>query len=134
MCSRDQTQHRKRTATIFVAAAIITLISLIANAADFPNVIGTWMISNKGRSVTTPYQQAQDASSVVKIVRQDGESFSGTVVDLKGKTERIVGAFRRDGRTFIYSSAKTAGMGKVQGNEMEICRTDAGCALLIRSK
>jgi hypothetical protein len=134
MCSRDQTQHRKRTATIFVAAAIITLISPIANAADFPNVIGTWMISNKGRSVTTPYQQAQDASSVVKIVRQDGEPFSGTVVDLKGKTERIVGAFRRDGRTFIYSSAKTAGMGKVQGNEMEICRTDAGCALLIRSK
>jgi hypothetical protein len=134
MCSRDQTQHRKRTATIFVAAAIITLISPITNAADFPNVIGTWMISNKGRSVTTPYQQAQDASSVVKIVRQDGESFSGKVVDLKGKTERIVGAFRRDGRTFIYSSAKTAGMGKVQGNEMEICRTDAGCALLIRSK
>lgn len=134
MCSRDQTQHRKRAATIFVAAAIITLISPIANAADFPNVIGTWMISNKGRSVTTPYQQAQDASSVVKIVRQDGELFSGTVVDLKGKTERIVGAFRRDGRTFIYSSAKTAGMGKVQGNEMEICRTDAGCALLIRSK
>ena len=111
MCSRYLTQHRKRTATIFVAAAIITLISPITNAADFPNVIGTWMISNKGRSVTTPYQQAQDASAVVKIVRQDGESFSGTVVDLKGKTERIVGAFRRDGRTFIYSSAKTAGMG-----------------------
>jgi hypothetical protein len=133
MCPHHRPQHRKRAAVVSAAVAITTLISTNANAADFPNVIGTWKISNKGHSVT-PYRQAQDASSVVKIIRQDGESFSGTVINLKGKTERIVGAFRRDGRTFVYSSAKTAGMGKVQGNEMEMCRTDAGCALLTRSK
>jgi hypothetical protein len=36
--------------------------------------------------------------------------------------------------TVIYSSAKTAGTGRVQGNEMETCRTDAPCAVLTRSK
>ena len=70
----------------------------------------------------------------MKVLRQDGQSFSGTVVGPKGKSERIVGSFRRDGMTFVYSSEKTAGTGKVQGNEMELCRTDAGCALLILSK
>src|SRR5262249_34895495 len=74
------------------------------------------------------------ASLSVKIARQDGESFSGTIIGLKGKTERIVGAFRRDGSTFVYSSEKTAGTGRVQGNEMEICRTDAGCPVIIPSK
>jgi hypothetical protein len=69
-----------------------------------------------------------------EVLRQDGESFSGTIIGLKGKSERIVGAFRRDGVTFIYSSEKTAGIGQVQGSEMQICRTDAGCAVLIRSK
>ena len=96
-------------------------------------MIGTWMIAHKGRPVTS-YQAAELASLSVKIAQQDGESFSGTIIGLKGKTERIVGAFRRDGSTFVYSSEKTAGTGRVQGNEMEICRTDAGCAVLVRSK
>jgi hypothetical protein len=127
--ARDQ----KCIATRFAAIGIVAILLTNANAAGSPNVIGTWMISNKGRS-TTPYQQTQNASLAVKIVRQDGESFSGTVIGLKGRTERIVGAFGRDGSTFIYSSEKTAGTGKVQGNEMEICRTDAACTVLIRSK
>ena len=120
-------------AALVAAVAIVTSLSTNAIAANVPNVIGTWVVSTKKHPATSG-QSAELASLTVKVLRQDGESFSGTVVDLKGKTERIVGAFRRDGRTFIYSSAKTAGMGKVQGNEMEICRTYAGCALLIRSK
>ena len=119
------------------AVAIVTILSTNAIAADVPNVIGTWAISNKGRSAAgegSVVQSAQIASLAVKVLRQDGQSFSGTVVGPKGKSERIVGSFRRDGMTFVYSSEKTAGTGKVQGNEMELCRTDAGCALLILSK
>ena len=126
-------RSRERTAAGFTSIAIVALLSSSGTAADFPNVIGTWMIANKGRPVTS-YQAAELASLSVKIARQDGESFSGTIIGLKGKTERIVGAFRRDGSTFVYSSEKTAGTGRVQGNEMEICRTDAGCAVLVRSK
>jgi hypothetical protein len=129
-------QQRKRGARA-AAVAIVTILSTNAIAADVPNVIGTWAISDKGRSATSEnsgVQPAQIASLAVKILRQDGQSFSGTVVGPKGKSERIIGSFRRDSMTFIYSSEKTAGTGKVQGNEMEICRTDAGCALLIRSK
>jgi hypothetical protein len=123
----------ERTAAGFASIAIVALLSSSGIAADFPNVIGTWMIAHKGRPVTS-YQAAELASLSVKIAQQDGESFSGTIIGLKGKTERIVGAFRRDGSTFVYSSEKTAGTGRVQGNEMEICRTDAGCAVLVRSK
>jgi hypothetical protein len=123
----------ERTAAGFASIAIVALLSSSGIAADFPNVIGTWMIANKGRPATS-YQTAELASLSVKIARQDGESFSGTIIGLKGKTERIAGAFRRDGSTFVYSSEKTAGTGRVQGNEMEICRTDAGCAVLVRSK
>jgi hypothetical protein len=123
----------ERTAAGFASIAIVALLSSSGIAADFPNVIGTWMIAHKGRPVTS-YQAAELASLSVKIAQQDGGSFSGTIIGLKGKTERIVGAFRRDGSTFVYSSEKTAGTGRVQGNEMEICRTDAGCAVLVRSK
>jgi hypothetical protein len=126
-------ENRIRTATALAATTLIVMLSSNANGVDFPNVIGAWKVPERERSVTS-YQKAQDAALMVKILRQDGESFSGTVIGLNGKTERIVGAFRRDASTFIYSSQRTAGMGKVQGNKMEICRTDAPCTLLIRSK
>ena len=115
------------------AVAIVTSLSTNAIAANVPNVIGTWMVSTKKHPASSG-QSAELASLTVKVLRQDGESFSGTIIGLKGKSERIVGAFRRDGVTFIYSSEKTAGIGQVQGSEMQICRTDAGCAVLIRSK
>jgi hypothetical protein len=130
-------QQPERRVGLGAAVAIVTILSTNAIAADVPSVIGTWAISNKGRSAAgegSVVQSAQIASLAVKVLRQDGQSFSGTVVGPKGKSERIVGSFRRDGMTFVYSSEKTAGTGKVQGNEMELCRTDAGCALLILSK
>ena len=121
-------------------AAYITMVTLLSSnaiAADVRDMTGTWTI-NRGHSASGDSSaitsSAQEASLAVHIIRQDGPSFSGAVVGPKGKPERIVGAFRRDGTTFIYSSEKTAGTGKIQGNEMEICRTDAGCALLTRTK
>jgi hypothetical protein len=122
---------------LIALVALLTLVSIGASAADVPNVIGTWSIANKRAPAAaegSPALSAELASLSIKIIRQEGDSFSGTIVGPKRQTERITGSFRRDGRTFVYSSEKTAGVGKVRGNEMEICRTDAGCALLTRSK
>jgi hypothetical protein len=105
-------------------------------AAGVPDVVGTWKISHRRHPATNEGQQqsAELASLTITIARQTSDSFSGTVVGPKRKPEQIVGSFRRDGRTFVYSSAKTAGVGQVQGDEMQICRTDTGCAVLTRSK
>ena len=120
-------------AALLAALAIVATHSAMAVAANVPNVVGTWVVSTKKHPASSE-QLTELASLTVKVLRQDGDSFSGTIIGLKGKSERIVGSFRRDGVTFIYSSEKTAGMGQVQGNEMQICRTDAGCAVLTRSK
>jgi hypothetical protein len=116
--------------------AAVGLLASPVIAAEPPNVIGTWMIVNKRQSTTEAGSErsAELASLAIKIIRQDRDSFSGTIVGPKGKSERITGAFRRDGKMFVYSSEKTAGVGQIQGNEMQICRTDAGCALLTRTK
>ena len=120
-----------------LCVAVLALLPIKAMGAEIPDVIGTWTISTKrhvATSQSSPEQSAELASLAIKILRQEGQSFSGTVIGPKRKSERIVGTFRRDGMTFVYSSEKTAGVGKVRGNEMEICRTDAGCALLTRSR
>lgn len=115
---------------------LFATLSIQVIAAEVPNVIGTWMIVSKKLSTDGSSREllADRASLSIKIVRQDGATFSGTIVGPKRKTERIVGSFRRDGNTFVYSSDQTAGVGQVQGSEMQICRTDAGCALLTRTK
>src|SRR5262249_44266181 len=116
---------------------VFTIFTFQVIAADVPNVIGTWTIVSKKPSTDSEGTRellADRASLSIKIVRQDREAFSGTIIGPKRKTERIAGSFRRDGKTFGYSSDQTAGVGQVQGNEMQICRTDAGCALLTRTK
>ena len=73
-------------------------------------------------------------SLTVKILRQNGGTFSGTVVGPKRRLEQIIGYIRRDGKTLVYSGLQTAGSGKVQGGYIELCRTDAGCAVLTRTQ
>ena len=116
--------------------ALCALVSAPAMAADVPDVVGTWKISNRRHAATSDNreQSVELASLTITISRQTSDSFSGTVVGPKRKPEQIVGSFRRDGKTFVYSSAKTAGVGQVVGDEMQICRTDAGCAVLVRGK
>jgi hypothetical protein len=116
--------------------ALCALVSVQAMAAEVPDVVGTWKISNRPHPATSESreQSAELASLTITISRQTSDSFSGTVVGPKRKPEQIVGSFRRDGKTFVYSSAKTAGVGQVVGDEMQICRTDAGCAVLVRNK
>jgi hypothetical protein len=119
-----------------VGVGLCTFVGAQAMAADAPDVIGTWKISHRRHPATSESQQqsAELASLTITISRQASDSFSGTVVGPKRKSEQIIGSFRRDGKTFVYSSAKTAGVGQVQGDEMQICRTDTGCAVLTRSR
>jgi hypothetical protein len=116
--------------------ALCALVSVQAMAAEVPDMVGTWKISQRRHPAASESQQqsAELASLTITISRQTSDSFSGTVVGPKRKPEQIIGSFRRDGRTFVYSSAKTAGVGQVQGDEMQICRTDTGCAVLTRTK
>jgi hypothetical protein len=115
--------------------ALCALVSVQAMAAEMPDLVGTWKISHRLHPATSESQQSAElASLTITISRQTSDSFSGTVVGPKRKPEQIIGSFRRDGRTFVYSSAKTAGVGQVQGDEMQICRTDTGCAVLTRTK
>ncbi len=118
------------------SVALCALVSAQAMAADVPDVVGTWKISHRRQPQITESreQSAELASLTVTISRQTSDSFSGTVVGPRRKPEQIIGSFRRDGKTFVYSSAKTAGVGQVVGDEMQICRTDTGCAVLVRSK
>jgi hypothetical protein len=122
--------------SVVCCIALCTVVSVQAMAAEVPDVVGTWKISQRRHPAASESQQqsAELASLTITISRQSSDSFSGTVVGPKRKPEQIVGSFRRDGRTFIYSSAKTAGVGQVQGDEMQICRTDTGCAVLTRSR
>jgi len=116
-------------------AGLLTLLCIKAMAADAPHMLGTWMIPDKPYPVPGETNRpAALTSLVVKILRQDGDTFSGTVIGPKRKLERIIGSIRRDGKTFIYSSERTAGVGKVQDDQMELCRTDAGCAVLTRTR
>ena len=76
-----------------------------------------------------------------RIDAQDGGSFSGTATGPKGKTETIVGAFRQDGKRFVFSTGNGNGSGEVSGDDLEFCWTDnipsyiaAGCPTYKRSK
>lgn len=121
---------------------LITSIGLLALACtqvaaeDFPNLVGTWSVSDKGHPTTSGIaSSAPDLTSMtVRILRQNGSTFSGTVIGPKRKLQQIIGYVRRDRKTFVYSSVQTAGSGKVQGELMEMCRTDAGCAVLTRTQ
>jgi hypothetical protein len=120
--------------SLICSVAVLVVLSIPAIAAEPANMIGTWSIVNKKPAAAGESTPAELASLSIKIVRQDRDSFSGTITGAKGKSERIAGSFRRDGKMFVYTSDKTAGVGKVQGNEMQICRTDTGCAILTRTK
>jgi hypothetical protein len=120
--------------SVICSVAVLAVVSIPAMAAESTNMIGTWSVVSKKPATPGEGTPTELASLSIKIVRQDRDSFSGTIVGSKGKSERIVGSFRRDGKMFVYTSDKTAGVGKVQGNEMQICRTDTGCAVLTRTK
>jgi opacity protein-like surface antigen len=134
------------------AGALLVALSAGAIAADAPNIVGTW--TPTGRSAARVGNTAHYPSAVKpsltkgtddafkwRIDAQDGGSFSGTATGPKGKNETIVGAFRQDGKRFVFSTGNGNGSGEVSGDDLEFCWTDnipsyiaAGCTTYKRSK
>jgi hypothetical protein len=65
-----------------------------------------------------------DGAFTWKIDEQKGNSFSGSGTGPKGKIEQVVGAFRHDGKRFVFSVANGSGSGELNGDELEFCFND----------
>ena len=126
--------NRTTLARLFICAGFLALACAQAAGEDIPNVIGTWSVSDRSMNDATRARPPDLNSLTVKILRQNGGTFSGTVVGPKRRLEQIIGYIHRDGKTLVYSGLQTAGSGKVQGGSIELCRTDAGCAVLTRTQ
>ncbi len=138
--------------SLIVAGALLVALSVGATAADAPNIVGTWTPTAHSAArvgKNAHYQSAvkpslakgADKAFTWKIDSQDSNSFSGTATGPKGKTEMIVGAFRQDGKRFVFSTGNGNGSGEVSGDDLEFCWTDnipsyiaAACTTYKRNK
>lgn len=138
--------------SLAVAGAFLAALSIDAVAADAPNIVGTWTPtahasarigthSQYGSTAKPSLTSATDAAFKWTIDTQQGNSFSGSATGPKGKVEELVGAFRQDGKRFVFSVANGSGSGELNGDEMELCFSDtipnymsAACTVYKRAK
>jgi len=116
-----------------IAGAILLGLSVGATAAEPPKLIGDWT-----RSVLSSAQvgehpgyppateprfsngPAQDFK--IKIDKQDGSSFSGTLQGPAGKPpQRILGTFQPDGKHFVFATDEDTGSGDATRDELHYC-------------
>ena len=121
-------------AACLVAAAFGTVPAF---AADAPSLVGTWKMAGDdhaaarlgsgngyfGAMPDPTFGKPSDAWTYV-IDRQDGRAFAGVALGPNGKSEPIVGVFRRDGTNFLMSNATGSMIGEVIGDGLEICWSD----------
>ena len=134
-----------------IAGAVLVALSVGAAAADAPSLVGNWTrtaYSSAQVGESTGYPASTNPSLThgtgqdwkIKIDAQDGNSFSGTLTGPTGTPQTIVGAFRQDGKHFVFSTDTDSGAGEASSDEMEYCWTassqrfvGAGCATFKRS-
>ncbi len=68
--------------------------------------------------------EPDQSALALAFTAQKGGAFTGTVTTTDGDTVPVVGAFRSDGRRFVYSTPFGSGSGEVDGDTMEWCSTD----------
>ena len=131
----------------------MVVLSVGAAAADTPNLIGNWTrtafsLAQVGESAgyspsTKPLLIHGTADQVwkIKIDKQDGSSFSGTLTSPVGTPQTIVGTFQQDGKHFVFSTNNDTGSGVASSDELEYCWATssprflgAGCATYKRNK
>ena len=135
-----------------IVGAVLVALSVGGAAADAPSLIGNWTrtaysSAQVGESTGYPASSkptlthGTDQDWEIKIEAQDGNSFSGKLTGPTGKPQTIVGAFRQDGKRFVFSTDTDSGAGEASSNEMEYCWTassqrfvGAGCATFKRNK
>jgi hypothetical protein len=136
---------------LFVIAVLVAWTGGTALAAT-PNLVGSWTRTAEsaglvGESAGYPASSkptlinSSDHDWKMQIVAQDGNSFSGTLTGPVGKPQSIVGAFRQDGKRFVFATESDSGAGEATADEMEYCWTassprfvGAGCSTFKRNK
>jgi hypothetical protein len=111
-------------------------------ATNPPNVIGTWKPTGDSAAArvgealagwaATPQADltVRFAPSVI-VDQQQGRSVAGRLLLADGKTEPLVGVFKRDGKHIIMSSASGAATGDLFGGEIEWCWTDTVPSIIV---
>ena len=138
--------------SLAVAGAALVTLSVSVAAADAPNLVGSWTrtahsSAQVGQSAGYPASSkpsltnSPDQDWKMTIDAQDGNSFAGTLTGPKGKPQTVVGAFRQDGKRFVFSTDSDSGWGEASSDEVEYCWTasspsfiGAGCSIFKRSK
>ena len=98
-----------------IVGAVLVALSVGGAAADAPSLIGNWTrtaysSAQVGESTGYPASSkptlthGTDQDWEIKIEAQDGNSFSGKLTGPTGKPQTIVGAFRQDGKRFVFST------------------------------
>jgi hypothetical protein len=134
-----------------IAAAIILGLSVGAAAAEPPNLVGDWTRSvlssaHLGEhpgyppSAKAMFSNGPAPDWKMKIDKQDGNSFSGTLQGPAGGPQIIIGTFQDDKR-FVFATNEDSGSGEATGDELRYCWTvstprfiGTGCATFKRNK
>jgi hypothetical protein len=135
-----------------IAGSLSFFFAAGAGAAEPPSLIGDWTrtgfsLAQVGESPGyTPSTKpvlvhGTDPDWKMRIDRQEGASFAGTLTGPNGRSETILGTFQQDGKRFVFSTAHDTGSGVATRDELEYCWTtssarfvSAGCAIYKRNK
>ena len=137
--------------SLAIAVAMILGLSVGATAAEPPSLVGDWTRSvlssaNVGEhpgyppSAQPSFSNGPAADWKMKIDKQEGNSFSGTLRGPARPPQIILGTFQDDKR-FVFATNEDSGSGEATGDELRYCWTvstprfiGTGCATFKRNK
>jgi hypothetical protein len=119
---------------LVTAATCLAVSAVTANAANIPNLVGTWKSTGDfavartgkaraGFSETPTFNHSQ--RPVLVVEQQDGRGLTGYLLLPDGNKDPLVGVFKRDGKQVIVSTDNPGtGTIDVYGDEIEWCWQD----------
>jgi hypothetical protein len=122
------------TIVLIRVAACLAATTIIAHAADVPNLVGTWKSTGEfavartgkaraGFPETPVFNHPQRPALVVE--QQNGRGLTGYVLLPDGAKDPFVGVLKRDGKQVIVSTDNPGtGTIDVYGDEVEWCWQD----------
>jgi hypothetical protein len=115
------------------AASCLVVWAAIAQAADAPNLVGTWKSTGEFAAAragqtrpafgeTPPFNNPKRASFVVE--KQEGRGFSGYRLLPDGSKDACVGVLKRDGKQALVSCGNGKATLDFTGDVTELCFVD----------
>ncbi len=114
----------------------LLLASSTAFAADMPNMVGTWKPVGGNQATALflpshdlkakfqkPIVSSKELGWTFRIDSQDGPVFAGVALGPEGREKPIAGAFRPDGKHFVYATDNGSGDGEITGDTFNVCWT-----------